>query len=69
MTKNRTSNIFCAAYGHNYFRLSKANSNTPELVCKCCKSYFKFEDDGSITAVPHIENQKFLTLISPKKTA
>ncbi len=59
MNKRKTSNIFCSTYGHNYFRLSHANANTPELICKCCKSYFKFENDGAITAVSQKENEKF----------
>ena len=43
-----TSTLFCATYGHNYFRLSKANENTPELICKCCKNYFEFNKIGDI---------------------
>lgn len=69
MNKKITTNIFCLTYGHNYFRLSQANENTPELVCKCCKSYFKFEEDGSITPVSHKENEKFSSLLYRKKTA
>lgn len=69
MNKRLTSNIFCLTYGHNYFRLSQANENTPELICKCCKNYFKFEDDGSITAVTHKENENITAIIFTKKTA
>ncbi|WP_396602829.1 hypothetical protein [Algibacter sp. R77976] len=69
MSRKITSNLFCATYGHNYFRLSEANANTPELICKCCKGYFKFENDGSITAVSHKENVKFSSLLYRKKTA
>jgi len=43
-----TSKIFCSSYGHNYLRLNKANANTPDFICKCCKSYFKSQYDGSI---------------------
>lgn len=64
-----TSKLYCSTYGHNYFRLSQANENTPELVCKCCKSYFKYENNGSITAVSHKEHEKFSTLFYRKKTA
>lgn len=69
MNKKNTSNIFCLTYGHNYFRLSKSNANTPELICKSCKNYFKFEDNGSITKVQHKENEEFSTLIYIKRTA
>lgn len=69
MTKKITSNLFCSTYGHNYFRLSNANDNTPELICKCCKSYFKFEKDGSISAVSHKENERFSSILYRKRTA
>ena len=69
MDKKITDNIFCSTYGHNYFRLSHANANTPELICKCCKSYFKFDRDGNITKVSHKENEKFSSFIYRKKTA
>jgi hypothetical protein len=69
MSKNITSNIFCSAYGHNYFRLSQANANTPELICKCCKAYFKFENDGTITPVSQKENKKFSSILYKKRTA
>ena len=69
MNKKNTSNIFCSAYGHNYFRLSKANANTPELICKCCKNYFIFENNGSITAFYHKENQISTSILYKKRTA
>lgn len=69
MNKSITSNIFCTTYGHNYFRLSHASTNTPELICKCCKKYFKFEDNGSITPVSLKENEKFSSLLYKKRTA
>lgn len=68
--KNRiTSNIYCATYGHNYFRLSKANANTPELICKCCKNYFKFENDGSIASVSQREKVKLSSLLYRRRIA
>jgi len=62
-------NVFCSAYGHNYFRLNHANENTPDLICKCCKSYFKFESDGKISPVVYKESAKSLDLIYMKITA
>ncbi|WP_298556605.1 hypothetical protein [uncultured Algibacter sp.] len=69
MNKRIASNIFCSTYGHNFFRLSQANDNTPEIICKCCKSYFKYEPNGSITEVSHKENKKFSSLLYIKRTA
>jgi hypothetical protein len=69
MSKRTTSNIFCAAYGHNYFRLKQANPNTPELICKCCKGYFKFEDDGSITPISQKENKQSVPFHHNRRTA
>lgn len=69
MNRRITSNMFCSTYGHNYFRLSKANANTPELICKCCKSYFKFESDGAITSVSQRENDKFSSMLYKKRIA
>ncbi|PWH83682.1 hypothetical protein DIS18_03765 [Algibacter marinivivus] len=69
MSRTLTSNLFCSTYGHNYFRLSKANDNTPELVCKCCKGYFKFQNNGSITPVSHRENERFSSILYRKRTA
>ena len=69
MSKKTISNIFCKTYGHNYFRLSEANDNTPELICKTCKNYFKSEDSGLISPVTHQENQKFASLLYLKRTA
>jgi len=63
MNRRIPSNIYCSTYGHNYFRLSKANANAPELICKCCKSYFKFEHDGSITTLSQRENAKFSSIL------
>ena len=69
MSKHITSNMFCSAYGHNYFRLKQANTNTPELICKCCKGYFKFENDGSITPISQKENKKSTSFPYKRRTA
>ncbi|SFC93018.1 hypothetical protein SAMN04487987_10234 [Algibacter pectinivorans] len=64
-----TLNAFCIAYGHNYFRLHKANENTPELVCKSCRGYFKFENNGIITPFYNSEKSVFTVNFLHKKTA
>jgi len=69
MKKKITINIFCSTYGHNYFRLTPGGENTPELICKCCKGYFKFESNGSITSVTQKENEAYWPLVYQKKTA
>ena len=69
MKKEINSNIFCSAYGHNYFRLNQSNENTPELICKCCKGFFKFETNGDITPVSHKEIKTYASLPFKKKSA
>ncbi|WP_345273160.1 hypothetical protein [Flaviramulus aquimarinus] len=54
-----TSTLFCATYGHNYFRLSEANENTPELICKCCKNYFEFNKIGDIVYASQKQNESY----------
>ncbi len=56
MKTTLTSTLFCSAFGHNYFRLNKANSNTPELICKTCKKYFRFAENGDIVEVKQRES-------------
>ena len=69
MKRKNTYNVFCLTYGHNYFRLNHGNENTPELVCKCCKTFFNFENDGSITPVDFKEIENTPLLLEQKKTA
>lgn len=65
----KTFNIFCSTYGHNYFRLNHANENTPDLICKCCKTYFNYNHNGSIYSVFNKENEKLTSVLHRKKTA
>ena len=51
-----TSNLYCVIYGHNYFNLKKTSSDTPDLVCKCCKKYFSFNEEGNIIEVNKKQN-------------
>lgn len=43
-----TSTLFCLAYGHNYYRLQESFTNSPEIVCKCCKRFFWYDSHGDI---------------------
>jgi len=61
--------MFCLTYGHNYFRLNNGNENTPELVCKSCKSFFKYENNGNIVPVYSKANPKTPLLLDKKRTA
>ncbi|XMO87684.1 hypothetical protein AAFN75_05225 [Algibacter sp. AS12] len=63
-----TLNAFCIAYGHNYFRLIEAVANTPELICKSCRGYFKYENNGIITPYYNKENSEITTQFLHKKT-
>ncbi|MFI1772890.1 hypothetical protein [Thalassobellus citreus] len=65
----KKTNLFCSVYGHNYIHLSHANENTPKLICKCCKSYFDFKSDGTITPVILEKTQEQVSLIYMKITA
>ncbi len=61
MKTTLTSTLFCSAFGHNYFRLNKANSNTPELICKTCKKYFRFAENGDIVEIKQKQNVYLIT--------
>ncbi|TGV01965.1 hypothetical protein [Flavivirga rizhaonensis] len=65
MKTNLTSTLFCSAYGHNYFRLNKTNTNTPQLICKSCKNYFKFGKNGDIVNVK--QKQNILSITKTKR--
>ncbi len=67
MKTNVTSTLFCTTFGHNYFRLDKANLNTPELICKCCKSYFRFDLEGNIVKVKQSLKQNIFSITKTKK--
>ncbi|MDO5972246.1 hypothetical protein Q4Q35_20805 [Flavivirga aquimarina] len=55
-----TSNFFCLVYGHNYFRIKEAKTDTPSLVCKCCKKYFMLNPYDDIIEV---EQQRSIFLL------
>ncbi|GAA3595471.1 hypothetical protein GCM10022396_10770 [Flavivirga amylovorans] len=63
MKTNVTSALFCSTFGHNYFRLNKTNTNTPKLICKCCKNYFKFNKNGDIVKVKQKQNTLFIAKV------
>ena len=69
LMNKKAFNIFCSTYGHNYFRLSHTNANTPELICKCCKSYFNYDNNGSIYSVSTKEHEKLSSILYRKKIA
>ncbi|GAA3633269.1 hypothetical protein [Flavivirga jejuensis] len=58
-----TSSFFCLAYGHNYFRLKETKTDTPDLVCKCCKKYFMFNLSGDIIEVDQQKSPFYLSKI------
>ena len=64
MKTELTSTFFCLSYGHNYFHLKETKSDTPELVCKSCKKYFKYNTHGDI--VEEKPKQRKLILIKNK---
>ncbi len=67
MKTNATLSLFCTTFGHNYFRLNKATLNTPELICKCCKNYFRFDLNGNIVKVNQDQKQNIFFISKTKK--
>lgn len=47
MKHKSTANLYCYAYGHNFFRVD----DSPHLICKNCKQHFTYNTHGDIVPV------------------
>lgn len=55
-------NPFCLAFGHNYFLLNDPTTGKQEIICKCCKNYFKYSVNGKIIEIPYNQNKFYRKL-------
>ncbi|ALJ05767.1 hypothetical protein APS56_11805 [Pseudalgibacter alginicilyticus] len=45
------NNVFCSTFGHNYFKVKNVNSETSEIVCKCCGNKFLSTSQGDVLQI------------------
>ena len=69
MKTNLTTELYCSAFGHNYFRLDKANHEHADYICKCCKKQFVSNAEGDIIDISSKLNeiQSILKYLEHKK--
>lgn len=63
------ANPFCLAFGHNYFLLDNLTTSKQEIICKCCKNYFRYSISGKIIEIPYKRSTLYrkLSLLRDKK--
>ena len=63
MKSNLATDLFCSAFGHNYFRVNKLNNKVSSLVCKCCnKQFVSKAQNGEILDIS-LSHNKIVPLI------